>query len=106
MQSGMQVTSCEPRSPRTRPRKPARMAPSSGRKTMATYIRLAPHLIDILDLDRAAIAEIDDQDRQADGRLAGRDGQHEERENLADEIAEEGGKGDEIEIAGEQHQLD
>jgi len=68
---------------------PARIAPISGRKTIAEYIPAsALHHVDVLDLDRAAVAEEDDQDRQADGGLGSGDGEDEKREDLADEIAE------------------
>ena len=40
------------------------------------------------------------------GRFGGGDGQHEEREDLTDEIAEEGREGDEVDVDGEQDQLD
>ena len=48
----------------------------------------ALHEIDVFDRDRAAVAEIDDEDGKADRRLAGGDRQHEEREDLAHQIAE------------------
>src|SRR5712671_6152701 len=78
-----QVTISAPRSPITRPKKPAMKAARSGRKTTATAKGSAPHHPDVLDLDRAAVAEIDDQDREADRRLGRRHGQHEHREDLA-----------------------
>ena len=60
------------------PNRPAMTAPSSGRKTMAAYIRRsALHQVDVLDRDRAAVAEIDDEDGKADRRLGRGDGQHE-----------------------------
>src|SRR5438093_1729360 len=68
--------------------------------------RSALHEIDVLDRDRAAVAEIDHQDREPDGGLRRRDGEHEQRIDLADEVAEEGGKGDQIDVDGEQDQLD
>src|SRR5262245_54755034 len=70
-----QVTSCEPRSPRAaRPKKPEMMAPSRGRKTIATAKSLALHQIDVFDRDGAAVAEIDDEDGKADRRLGRRHG--------------------------------
>src|SRR5258707_11841913 len=101
-----QVTISAPRSPITRPKKPAMKAASSGRKTTATAKCSAPHHPDVLDLDRAAVAEIDDQDREADRRLGRRHGQHEHREDLADEIVEDNREGDEVDVDREQHQLD
>src|SRR5690242_16930095 len=64
--SAPQVTTCAPRSPITRPKKPAIAAASRGRKTTRTATALASHHPDVLDLDRAAIAEIDDEDGKAD----------------------------------------
>src|ERR1043166_10240644 len=91
-----QVTSWDARSPIARPKNPAMKAASNGRKTTRTANASALHQVDVLDLDRAAVAEIDDQDRQADRRLGGRHGQHEHREDLADEIVEEHREGDEV----------
>src|SRR5437764_11084119 len=104
--SAPQVTSWAPRSPIVRPKKPAIKAASSGRKTTATAKGSAPHHPDVLDLDRAAVAEIDDQDRQADRRLGRRHGQHEHSEDLADEIVEDDREGDEVDVDRQQHQLD
>src|SRR4051812_45816905 len=103
-----QVTICAARSPMSQPNRPASAAAKSGRKTIAAYIALASafHHVDVLDPDRAAIAEIDHQDGEADGRLGGRHGQHEHGEDLPDEIAEPGREGDEVDIDREQHQLD
>src|SRR5579862_4137629 len=102
-----QVTSCAPRSPIQRPKKPAMMEPMRGRKTAAAYkVPLAFHQVDVFDRDRAAIAEIDDEDCEADRRLGRRDGQDEHGEDLADEIMQEGGESDEVDVDREQHQLD
>ena len=48
----------------------------------------------------------DDEDRQADRRLGGGDRQHEQREDLADQVAEKGREGDEVDVDREQDQLD
>src|SRR5205807_4663407 len=101
-----QVTISAPRSPITRPKKPAMKAASSGRKTTATAKCSAPHHVDVLDLDRAAVAEIDDEDREPDRRLGRRHGQHEHREDLAGQVVEDDGEGDEVDVDREQHQLD
>src|ERR1700720_1477929 len=61
-----QVTSCAPRSPIARPKKPAMIAAIRGRKTTATAKASALHHVDVLDSDRAAVAEIDDEDGEAD----------------------------------------
>src|SRR5205807_1421963 len=101
-----QVTIWAPRSPIARPKKPATIAARSGRKTTRTANGSAPHHPDVLDLDRAAIAEIDDQDSQTDCRLGRRHGQDEHREDLADQIVEHDREGDEVDVDREQHQFD
>src|SRR3546814_16738206 len=61
--SDLSSANCAPRSPMKRPPKPAMSAPISGRKTIAAYIRpSALHHVDVGDRDRAAVAEVDDQD--------------------------------------------
>src|SRR5271168_2879451 len=81
-----QVTSCAPRSPITRPKKPAIAAARRGRKATATAKKSAFHHVDVLDRNRAAIAEIDDEDGETDRRFRRRDRQHEHGEGLADKI--------------------
>src|SRR5260370_42682198 len=71
-----QVTSCAPRSPIARPNKPAMIAAIRGRKTTPTAKASALHHVDVLDPDRAAIAEIDDEDGEADRRFRRRYRQH------------------------------
>src|ERR1700736_2332608 len=89
-----QVTIWAPRSPIARPKKPATMAASNGRKTTRTANGSAPHHPDVLDLDRAAVAEIDDEDGEADRRLGRGHGQDEHREDLADEVVQDDREGD------------
>src|ERR1700722_12184627 len=101
-----QGMSCAPRSPIQRPKKPAMNAPSSGRKMAAIVTRSALHQMDVFDRNGAAVAEIDDEDGEADRRLGRGHGQHEHGEDLADQIAEKGREGDEVDVDGEQHQLD
>src|ERR1700761_3684956 len=101
-----QVTSCAPRSPIQRPKKPAMIDAISGRKMAATVTRSAFHHIDVFDRDGAAVAEIDDQNGKADRRFGGGHGQHEHGKDLADQIVEEGREGDEVDVDREQHQLD
>src|SRR5687768_17213233 len=101
-----QVTICAPRSPIARPKNPAIAAARSGRKTTANATASASHHADVFDLDRAAVAEIDHEDGEADRRLGGRHGQHEHREDLADEVVEQYREGDEVDVDREQHQLD
>ena len=68
--------------------------PTSGRKTIAAIhaavgSRAQPFimLMSSTAID-AAVAEVDDEDGETDRRFRRRDGQHEQREDLADEIAE------------------
>src|SRR5215831_4496349 len=84
-----QVTICEPRSPIARPKKPAITEPRRGRKTTAMANVSAFHHVDVLDPDRAAVAEIDDENGETNRRFRGRDRQHEHREGLPDEVAQE-----------------
>jgi hypothetical protein len=58
--------------------------------TLFIHAGSALHQIDVFNRDRAAVAEIDDQDGQPDRRLGRGDGQHEQREHLADEIVAAG----------------
>src|SRR5438067_12473803 len=66
--SAPQVTICAPRSPIARPKKPAIKAASSGTKTTKTANTAALQHLDVRDLDLAAAAELDDQEREADRR--------------------------------------
>src|SRR5579862_1695715 len=107
--SAPQVTTCEKRSPIVRPKNPAIAAASSGRKTTsaaAIAIGSAPHHVDVLDLDRAAIAEVDDQDGEADRRFRRRHRQDEHRKDLPRQIVQHDREGDEIDVDREQHQFD
>src|SRR5580692_4725172 len=86
---------------------PAITAPSNGRKTMASYmLPLALHQIDVVDGDRAAVAEIGDQDGEPDGRFRRRHREHEERIDLADDVAQEGRERHQVDVDGEQDELD
>src|SRR5687768_5071530 len=130
------VMSLAARLPIARLPRPATMAAMSGRKTMSwimtasvprrrpgssccgpTGPRPSPgnkegrapsplHLVDVVDGDRAAAAEVDDQDGKSDRRLARRDGEDEHGEDLPDHVAEEGGEGDEVDVHREQDELD
>src|SRR5215468_6258681 len=64
------------------------------------------HEIDVLNRNRAAVAEIGNEDRETNGGLRGRNRQHQERKNLADEIAEIGRKRHEVDIDRQQYQFD
>jgi hypothetical protein len=52
------------------------------------------------------LRKIDDENGKPDGRLGRRDGQHEQREDLADHVAEFGREGDEVDVDRQQDQLD
>ena len=62
--------------------------------------------VDVFDVDGAAVAEEDDQDGEADGRLGGGHGQDEHGEDLADQVAQVGRERDEVDVHREQDQLD
>src|SRR5688500_6124088 len=85
---------------------PAMIAPRSGRKTTAEYKGLALHHVDVLNRDGAAVAVLDDEDGKADRRLRGGDRQHQQGKNLPGQVAEESGEGDEVQVDGDQDQLD
>src|SRR5262249_34071751 len=50
--------------------------------------------------------EVDDKDGEPDRRLARGHGQHEHREDLAGEVVQEGTEGHQVEVHGEQNELD
>src|SRR5216684_5529052 len=111
--SAAQVTICAARSPMTRQNRPAIAAASMGSRTISLMARsmmrsapLALHRADVFDLDGAAIAEIHHQDGEPDRRLGRGDGQHEHGEDLAHDVALEDREGHEVDVDGEQHQLD
>src|SRR3546814_6855229 len=79
---------------------------SDLRKTIAWITGLPLHPVGIVDGNGAAAAEVDDQNREPDRRLAGGHGQHEHREHLPDEVAKRGAERDKIDIHREQDQLD
>src|SRR6202011_5228367 len=99
------VTSSDGRAPIRRPNRPAMAQPSSGRKTIAWYISTL-HQVHVFDRDRAAVAEIDHQDGQPDRRFRRRHGEHDEREHLADDVAEAGREPHQVDVDREQDQLD
>src|SRR6266508_2775670 len=68
--------------------------------------RSALQQVDVLDRNRAAVAEIDDENGKPDGGFRRRDREHQQREHLADQVAEEGREGDQVDVDREQDQLD
>src|SRR5713101_316143 len=71
-----------------------------------TRLLLAFHHVDVLDPDRAAIAEVDDENGETDRRFCRSHRQHEHREGLADEIVQKDRERDEVDADRKQHQLD
>src|SRR5690606_30724889 len=103
------VTVCAPARPTWRPNRPATMAPTRGAKAArryAVFMSSALQAVERLGIDRIEVAEQQDQDREADRRLGGRDREDEEHEDLAGRVAEEVREGDEVQVDREQHQLD
>src|ERR1019366_4982665 len=108
------VTRCAPARPTCLPKRPATSEPTSGASGTArrrpgekvAAMASAFERIELVDGDRRARAEEHDEDRQADRRLGGGDGEDEEDEDLAAHVAEVVREGDEVEVGGEQHQLD
>src|SRR5580704_5930126 len=78
--------------------------PMMGRKTMAAYIS-ALHHVDVLNRDGAAVAEIDHKNGKPDCRFGGGDGEHEQGEDLADQIAQIGREGHEIDAHRQEDQF-
>src|SRR4030095_8136408 len=66
----------------------------------------ALHHVDVLNRDRAAVAEVDHQDRETDRRLRRRHGQHHEREDLAHQVVVMDRERHEVDVDREQQELD
>src|SRR5438552_3746277 len=66
----------------------------------------ALHQIDVFNRDRAAIAVVHHQHGKTDRGFRGGHREHHQRKHLADDIAEEGRERYQIEVDGEQDQLD
>src|SRR5690606_8169538 len=63
-------------------------------------------LVQFFDVDRVHVAEQKHKDRQTNSGLGGCHGQHEEHKDLAGGVAEPRGKRHEIEVGGQEHELD
>src|SRR5437868_5232917 len=108
------VTVCATQRGMTLQKMPAMIAATSGASGMASsrlglrvsVTRSALQGAQIFDVDGATLAEQHHEDRETDGRLRGRHGEHEEHEDLPVDVAEEPRKRHEIEIHREQQQLD
>src|ERR1700722_12248341 len=86
---------------------PARIAPISGRKTIAwIMLALALHQIDVFDLDRAAAAIVHHQYRQADRRFRRGHREHHQRVELADYVSEDSRERHQVDVGREQAQFD
>src|SRR5271154_2590169 len=79
------IESCLPRKGRATP---ARMEPIRGAKTAINVNISTLHQCHVLDLDRATVAEIDDQDGKADGGFRRGHGKHEHGEDLAHHVVQ------------------
>src|SRR5256714_11388563 len=88
--------------------RPAKIAPMSGRNTIAWYMVSSStfHQIDVFDRDRPAVAEIGDQDGEPDGSLGRRHRQHQECKHLPDQVAKKGRERDQIDVHRKQDELD
>src|SRR5438552_4003714 len=115
------VTVCAPRRPMVLPKKPAMIEPASGAsgthssvdgESVADMIvlLLTLELVELVDVDRRAVAEQHDQDREADRRLGSGDREDEEDEDLPGHLVgdhrQEVRERDEVQVHREQHQLD
>src|SRR5690625_2211998 len=101
------VTTCAPRSPMARSKKPAMIAPISGRNTMATSSTVSTlHHVDVFDGDGAPVAEEDHQNRQADRRLGGGHRQHEQGKDLPHKVVQVRREGHQVDVDRQQQELD
>src|SRR5206468_9167334 len=92
------VTMCEPRRPTVLPNRPAMMDPASGASGThssvdwdsvdASAMSSALERVELVDVDRRAVAEQHHQDREADRRLGRGHSQDEEHENLPGHVAQ------------------
>ena len=64
------------------------------------------HHIHIFHINRATIAEETDQNGKPDSSLRGCHRQHQKSEDLTDEVTEESGKSYQVDVHGEQEELD
>ena len=67
---------------------------------------LALHQINVLNRDRPAVAEVDDENGQSDRGFGRGDGEHQQRKDLANDVVHEGGERHQIDVDREQDQLD
>src|ERR1039457_2603483 len=79
---------------------------SENRFPLFGIIRSTLHQIDVFDRDRAAVAVIDHEDGEPDRGFRRGHREHQERVDLADDVAEMTGEGDQIDVDRQQNQLD
>src|SRR6478672_3350671 len=107
------VTVCAPARPICLPNRPATIAPMSG-ATGTTVSSAGERVVaisafervELVDGDRRARSEQHDQDRQPDRRFGRGDSEDEEDEHLTSHVAEVIRERDEVQVDGEQHELD
>src|SRR5512141_1670316 len=99
------VTSSEARAPITRPSNPAITEAMMGRNTIAAYTPSALHQVDVFHSDRAAVTEINDENRKSDGGFRSRHRQDEQREHLPHQVVQERGEGDEVNVHRQEEKL-
>src|SRR5215469_5941013 len=104
---------CAPARPMRRPPRPATTDASSGSSGIrSSTVGLsgctssALQRVDVLDLDGAALAEQHHENREADRGLGRGNRENEEHEYLPVQVPEVAREGDEVEVGGEQQQLD
>src|SRR5262249_1180388 len=77
---------------------------AAGRRSPDTSSAL--HEIDVVNRNRLSIAEIDHENGKPDGGFRRRHREHQQREDLPDQIAEKARERDQVDVDREQDQLD
>src|SRR5580700_9980649 len=83
-----------------------RMIRSENRYPPFGIMRLTLHKIDILNRDRTAVAVIGDENGEPDRSFCSGNRQHDQRIDLTDDVAEKARERDQIDVDGEQNELD
>src|SRR5919109_2678781 len=65
----------------------------------------ALHEVDLVEVDVDPVPVDEQDDGQADAHLGGGDGDDEQGEDLAGDVAQPGGEGDEVDVHGIEHEL-
>src|SRR3990172_8758140 len=84
-----------------------RSTASPAKATRRWVIGSPSHQVQFVDVGRRAVAEDEHDDRQADADLGGGDGDHEQREHLADpqRVLDVGAEGDEVDVHRGEHEF-